>query len=247
MRSTTSRVIFTLCLLTLIASPATAAVIASTSNFVGSGGFDGSGRSQGNPISASTEFESIYFGFSAIDQVTTATHELLHAIGFSDAYTNWNNHVGILNPGNLPVYSSNGQVSGILLVLESDFSHADPSATGAAPFPPTGYNQANDIMQPFIQSGAGDTISSQDELALNTSFAWNTRGLNVQLVNLDPLDINGQALTDINTAITNLETAFNGSNPAPVTPDFVWTVTAPEPASIAGIGISMLLLIRRRA
>src|SRR6202012_4485484 len=135
-------------------------------------------------------------------------------------------------------YSHDGTVGGILVVLEgSDFTHTDPKATGAAPWPATGYNQANDIMQPFLDPGA--IISAQDQAVLNNAFDWITRGLNIQLVNLDPVDLNGQPLSDIDAAINTVETTFNGSRPAPLTPDFTWEIV-PEPTRIAMICLSVL-------
>lgn len=113
------------------------------------------------PTSARTDFMDDWDS-SGWDGLTLAEHELFHAIGFTVNYAAFAAKVystpgagtgGI--PAGSRVYSTNGTVGGILMVLgpASDGTHSDPNATGAAPWPATWQNQANDIMQATLPKG----------------------------------------------------------------------------------------------
>ncbi|MGH7192311.1 MAG: PEP-CTERM sorting domain-containing protein, partial [Candidatus Saccharimonadales bacterium] len=133
-----------------------------------------------------------------------------------------------------------------LMVLTGTTTHADPNATGAAPWPATGYNQSGDIMQPALFAGA--TLSATDGNLLDDAFGWKTLGLTINLVNDNPGLINGQALADIEAGITAVQNLFNVSQPGPPEPNFTWTIV-PEPSTLGILVLvaSAALLRQRRA
>jgi hypothetical protein len=209
----------------------------------------------GRPISARTDFIEDWdtLGY---DGLTLATHELFHAIGFT---VNYGDFAAKLGPtpgagGNPPPVGSRSYSSaaGIQMVLTpaNQATHADPAATGAAPWPVTGYNQANDIMQPTLGQGVVRTLSARDFLVLGDAFGWNTSGITFVTINL------GNSHDDVDMAIiTAAEAAimaqWNNAGNVNNRPVFTWTVAevAPEPATWAFIlgGVVLLVAVRRRA
>ena len=193
--------------------------LAITYGFTGSGG-----GTSGNPTLAFSAFlPGGFFAENNADKITTATHELFHAVGWTVNYDTFSAKI-FLTPGqgtgpipaNSRVYSTNGTVGGIKMVLipSGNGTHSDQNATGAAPWPATGYNQANDIMQTNLVSGS--TLTAADAAVLNDAFTWSTRGIKINLLNDDPTDFAPASanLADINAAITAVQTLFNGVNPA---------------------------------
>ncbi|HYL93916.1 MAG TPA: PEP-CTERM sorting domain-containing protein [Alphaproteobacteria bacterium] len=211
---------------------------------------------KGQPVSANTDFYEGVWDVPSGDMLNTATHELLHAIGFASLYNNWLADVyntpgrganGI--PANSAVFSTDGTVGGILLVLvgndsNANMSHADPNATGAGFWPATGYNQTNDIMQPNLKLGA--VVSAADKNALNAAFSWSTVGLRIAVnYNNFPTDTPAEVAEKnaVDQAVTDIQNLFGN---IPQNPDFTWTVTeVPEPASCALLGLGLMLALAR--
>ena len=190
----------------------------------------------GVPISARTDF--IENWDAQVDGLTLATHELFHAIGFTVNYADFAAKL-IATPGaganGIPAgsrsYSTNGLAGGILLTLtaSNQGTHADPNTTGAAPWPATGYNQANDVMQPEQPGNAVRTLSNTDFNVLANAFGWNNTGIKFVINNiggtLDDTDIN--LIANAAAAITAHYGTFANS------PTFTWDVAeaVPEPAT----------------
>jgi hypothetical protein len=223
-----------------------------TCMFTGNGG-----NGAGIPISARTEFPD-EFDTAAVnmDPLNTAEHELFHAIGFAIFYNNFDNKL-IATPGRgangIPAlsesYSTNGMANGILMVMDptAALSHADPAATGAGPWPATGYNQNMDIMQP--SQVIGTRLNANDAAVLADAFGWNTTGIRINVVNV------GNSLDDDDLGIiNNAIAAVNAFWPVQAnSPVFTWSVAevlpVPEPSTWATMLLGMGLVsvwIRRR-
>ena len=132
------------------------------------------------------------------------------------------------------------------LTPSGEGTHADPAATGAAPWPATGYNQANDIMQPTQPLATVRMLSATDFAVLNNAFNWGVTGIKIQIVNLggtlDDTDLN--IVANAAAAITAQYGSFGTS------PTFTWDVAevTPEPgtwALLAG-GVIVFVAVRRR-
>jgi len=208
----------------------------------------------GLPISARTEFPD---NFDALannpDPLNTAEHELFHAIGFAAAYNLFAARL-IATPGaganGIPAgsrsYSTNGAANGILLVLtpQAQGTHADPAANGAAPWPVTGYNQNNDIMQP--SQVVGNRLNASDAAVLNNAFGWAATGIQINVVNVGGT-LDAADMQIMNNAVAAVNAFWPAVGKSPV---FTWSVAeVPEPATwtfmligIASLGAS----IRRR-
>lgn len=214
----------------------------------------------GTPVSARTDFIDDW-DTQGYNGLTIATHELFHAIGFTVNYGNFANRI-IATPGaganGIPAgsrsYSTNGAANGILLGLTPAGSgtHADPGATGAAPWPATGYNQSNDIMQPDLPLGTARTLSAVDFNVLNNAFGWGTSGIAITVINVNGThDDTDMAI--IMAAVAAIEGHYNNAGNVVGRPTFTWSVaeTVPEPGTW-GLMIGALLVIielrrRRRA
>lgn len=223
--------------------------LAVTYNFTGSGG-----GGAGTPIAATTDFiNGLWNPNVGGDKLATATHELTHGIGFAVAYNNLNAKLyGTPGAGAGPipagsrVYSTDGTVGGILMVLtpSSQGTHADPNATGAAPWPATGVNQANDIMQPTLVIGS--TLGAQDAAVLNDAFGWAAGGgINVTLNIQNPWKFTAAELAAFNGAKAAVEALFGQA----AAPNFTWTINQiPEPRTflLVATGLGLLAAVRRR-
>lgn len=198
----------------------------------------------GLPMSARTEFPED-FDASNPDPLNTAEHELFHAIGFAVAYPRFDAKL-IATPGagamGIPAgsrsYSTNKMANGILMVLvPDDGTHTDPAATGAAPWPATGYNQAKDIMQP---TQVKDTrLNANDAAVLNDAFGWTASGIKINIVNVGgTLDATDLAI------INNAVAAVNAFYPVKMnSPVFTWSVAeVPEPSSLFLLVGGMLIV-----
>lgn len=190
----------------------------------------------GLPVFARTEFPD-EFDVTNHDPLNTAEHELFHAIGFTVSYAKFAAKL-IPTPGagagGIPAgsrsYSNNGKASGILmgLVPAGDGTHADPGDTGAAPWPATGYDQSNDIMQP--NQVIGNRLNALDAVILDDAFGWGASGIQINIINvggtLDATDL--KFLTDAIAAVNVFYPVKKGS------PVFTWAVAevglVPEPA-----------------
>ena len=213
----------------LVGGVANAVTLAVTYDFTGAGG-----GTAGKAVSATTDFIDGAWNDAGVDQTEVATHELLHAIGFTIAYDNFSANVfdtpgaganGI--PAGSRVYSTDGTVGGILMVLTSASlgTHADPNATGAAPWPATGVNQANDIMQPFLPGGT--TVGASDIAVLNHAMGWAASGIKVNVVGLQLFTAAEQAA--IAAAVNAVETAFGVA----AVSNFTWTLNkVPIPGAV---------------
>lgn len=208
----------------------------------------------GLPISARTDFpDNFDLAANNPDPLNTAEHELFHGIGFTVAYANFAAKL-INTPGRgangIPAasrsYSTNGMANGILMVLTPAASgtHADPAATGAAPWPATGYNQTNDIMQP--NQVMGTRLNATDASVLNDAFGWAASGIKINVVNIGgTLDATDLAI------VNNAVAAVNAFYPAKAkSPIFTWSVAeVPEPSTwammLVGVGLAGALLRRR--
>jgi len=211
-------------------------------------------NAQGLPVSARTDWPED-FDTANPDPLNTAEHELFHAIGFTVGYALFAAHV-IATPGaganGIPAgsrsYSTNGAANGIIMVLgaAAGGTHADPAATGAAPWPATGYNQNNDIMQP--NQVVGNRLNANDAAVLNNAFGWGRTGIRINVVNvggtLDAADMR---------IMNNAVAAVNGFWPAQQnSPVFTWSVaevSVPEPGTwimmLVGTGLTGVMLRRR--
>jgi len=209
----------------------------------------------GIPVFARTEFPED-FDDTNPDTLNTAEHELFHAIGFAAIYARFAGKL-IPTPGaganGIPAgsrsYSTNGQANGILmgLVPAADGTHSDPDATGAAPWPATGYDQSNDIMQP--SQVVGNRLNAMDAAVLDDAFGWGTSGIRINLINiggtLDATDL--RFLTDAIAAVNAFYPAKDGS------PVFTWGVAevrlVPEATTwttmVIGFGLAGVAMRRR--
>ena len=214
----------------------------------------------GLPVSARTDFPDDFdLAANNADPLNTAEHELFHAIGFTVAYTNFANRL-IATPGagagGIPAgsrsFSTNGAANGILMVITpvALTTHADPGATGAAPWPATGYNQANDIMQP--NQVVGSRLNANDAAVLDSAFGWIASGIQINVVNVGGT-LDAADLMIINNAVAAVNAFYPVRKNAPV---FTWSVAevvlkggAPEPATwvtmLVGIGLVGGALRRR--
>lgn len=230
--------------------------LASTCLFTGNIGAVG-----GRPVSARTDFMEDW-DTRGWDGLTLATHELFHAIGFTVAYTNFDNHVFVTpgaGGGGIPagsrVYSTNGTVGGIRMTLtpSGDGTHADPNATGAAPWPATGYNQANDIMQPLLPQGVARTLSNNNFNVLDDAFGWATTGITINVINIAGTHSDVD-LSIIAAAVAAIEGHYNTAGNVEGRPVFTWSVAevVPEPGTWAMTAGTLAVVIaasrrRRRA
>ena len=210
----------------------------------------------GLPVFARTEFPD-EFDVTNPDPLNTAEHELFHAIGFTTAYARFGAKL-IPTPGagagGIPAgsrsYSNNGKAGGILMTLvpAADGTHADPGATGAAPWPATGYDQANDIMQP--NQVVGNRLNALDAIILDDAFGWGTSGIQINIINvggtLDATDL--KFLTD---AIAAVNAFYPSKKDSPV---FTWAVAEVGLVPEAGTWVTMVIgfglagaALRRRA
>jgi hypothetical protein len=211
----------------------------------------------GLPVSARTEFPDDFdLMANNPDPLNTAEHELFHSIGFTRNYPRFNAKL-INTPGRgangIPAgsqsYSTNGMANGILMVLTplgQGGNHADPAATGAAPWPATGYNQNMDIMQP--NQVVGTRLNANDAAVLNDAFGWMASGIRINVVNIGGT-LDGTDLAIINNAVAAVNVFYPVRANSPV---FTWSVaevTVPEPATWAtmllGIGLAGAFIRRR--
>ncbi len=205
----------------------------------------------GLPISARTEFPDEFDAAgNNPDPLNTAEHELFHAIGFTVAYNLFSAKL-IATPGagagGIPVgsrsFSTNGLANGILMVLTpaAQGTHADPAATGAAPWPATTYNQNNDIMQP--SQVVGNVLNAKDMAVLNSAFAWAATGIQINVVNVGGT-LDAADMLIMNNAVAAVNAFWPAVGGSPV---FTWSVAeVPEPSTwacmligIAVVGVSL--------
>ena len=206
-------------------------------------------------VFARTEFPD-EFDVSNKDPLNTAEHELFHAIGFTIQYKRFKDKL-IPTPGagagGIPAgsrsYSKNGKADGILMTLvpAADGTHADPGATGAAPWPATGYDQSKDIMQP--DQLVGSRLNATDAAVLDDAFGWATSGIQINIINvggtLDATDL--KFLTD---AIAAVNAFYPVKKESPV---FTWAVAevglVPETTTwvtmVIGFGLAGAAMRRR--
>jgi hypothetical protein len=201
----------------------------------------------GLPTSARTDFQENWDEQGYVP-LTLAEHELLHAIGFAAvAYPRFANML-IATPGaganGIPAgsrsFSSNGMASGIVMTLTPDGNHADPAATGMAPWPATGYNEANDIMQPTLGMGVQRSISAQDARVLDLAFGWQGSGIQIALNNIGG-SMSSNDIAILSTAIRDVNQFFPANANSPI---FTWSVAevTPEPAAIGLAACGLLVL-----
>lgn len=202
----------------------------------------------GIPMSARTDFIEDWDSIG-YDGLTLAEHELFHAIGFTVNYPLFDAKIYVTPgagsdgiPAGSRVYSSDGTVGGILMVLgpASDGTHSDPNATGAAPWPDTGYDQADDIMQATLAKGIVRSLNGWDAAILDDAFGYGVTGLNINVINLG----NSMSQLDmdiINQAVLATEDLFGPADTN--SPVFTWTVAeVPEPATFQLVMISLVLM-----
>ena len=209
----------------------------------------------GIPVFARTEFPD-EFDVNNKDPLNTAEHELFHAIGFTIQYKRFGDKL-MPTPGagagGIPAgsrsYSKDGKAGGILMTLvpAADGTHADPGATGAAPWPATGYDQSKDIMQP--DQVVGTRLNANDAAVLDDAFGWATSGIQIDIINvggtLDATDL--KFLTDAVAAVNVFYPVKKGS------PIFTWAVAevglVPETTTwvtmVIGFGLAGMALRRR--
>jgi hypothetical protein len=212
-------------------------------------------NADGIPMSARTDFVEDWdtIGY---DGLTLAEHELFHAIGFTIAYAKFAPKL-IATPGAgtgpIPAgsrsYSTNGAANGIKMVLTpaADATHSDPKATGAAPWPATGYDQKDDIMSPEQGKGVVQSLNANDAAILNDAYGYGASGIKINVINLGnshskvDMDIINKAVT----AATELFGAVKDTSPV-----FTWTVAeVPEPTSVALLMVGFTafgIAVRRR-
>ena len=222
----------------------TGGALASTCNFTADAG--------GTPTSARTDFVDEWDSLG-YDGLTLALHELFHAIGFTANYDNFADNLyatpgaganGI--PDGSRVYSTDGTVGGILMTLTpSDLAtHADPDATGAAPWPATGYDQSDDLMQPFLPLNTVRLPSDALWAVLDDAFGWGTTGITIFIHNLggSHSDADLELLAAAAGIITDHYGSFGNS------PTFDWYVAevAPEPSLLILISLGGLATLRAR-
>jgi hypothetical protein len=215
-------------------------------------------NAMGLPVSARTDFPDDFdLAANNPDPLRTAEHELFHGIGFTTAYQRFRQRL-IPTPGagmnGIPAgsrsYSTNGMANGIIFVLTPAAmgTHADPAATGAAPWPATGYNENRDVMSP--NQIVGTRLNANDAAVLNNAFGWGAAGIRINIVNV------GGTLDATDLAIlNNAVAAVNAFWPAQAgSPVFTWSVAevtlVPEPATWATMLLGMGVVgavVRRRA
>ena len=208
----------------------------------------------GLPVSARTEFPDNFDApANNPDPLNTAEHELFHSIGFTAAYNLFAARL-IATPGagangilaGSRSFSTNGAANGILLVLtpQAQGTHADPAANGVAPWPTTGYNQNNDIMQP--SQVVGNRLNANDAAVLNNAFGWAATGIRINVVNVGGT-LDAADMQIMNNAVAAVNAFWPAVGNSPV---FTWSVAeVPEPATwtFMMIGIAYLgASIRRR-
>ena len=143
-------------------------------------------------------------------------------------------------------FSTNGAANGVLLVLtpQAQGTHADPAANGVAPWPTTGYNQNNDIMQP--SQVVGNRLNASDAAVLNNAFGWAATGIRINVVNVGGT-LDAADMQIMNNAVAAVNAFWPAVGNSPV---FTWSVAeVPEPATwtFMVIGIAYLgASIRRR-
>lgn len=205
----------------------------------------------GLPVSARTEWPD---NFDAAgnnpDPLNTAEHELFHGIGFT---VNYNLFAAKLIPtpgagaNGVPAgsrsYSNNGAANGILMVLTpaAQGTHADPGATGAAPWPATGYNQNNDLMQP--NQVVGSRLNANDAAVLDNAFGWVASGIKINVVNVGGT-LDAADMQIMNNAVGAVNTFYPVKAASPV---FTWSVAeVPEPATWVMMALGLVFLLGTR-
>lgn len=123
-------------------------------------------------------------------------------------------------------------------------THADENATGANPWPATGYNQANDLMQAYLAMGVSLTISAVDAAILDDAFGWLTSGISITAVNVGGT-MSQTDMAIINNAIAAVNAFFPVKHNSPT---FTWSVAeVPEPGSLwLFIVAGMIILFFRK-
>jgi hypothetical protein len=215
----------------------------------------------GLPVSTRTDFPDDFDTMAVNrDPLNTAEHELFHGIGFNEFYPRY--AAKLINtpgrgangiPGTSRSYSTSGMNNGIIMVLigtgqAGGESHSDPAATGAAPWPATGYNQNMDIMQPT--QVVGTRLNANDAAVLNDAFGWGATGIRINVVNLGGT-LDATDLMVINNAVAAVNAFWPVQANSPV---FTWSVAevnlVPEPTTWAtmllGIGVAGAVIRRRR-
>jgi hypothetical protein len=200
------------------------------------------------PMSARTDFIEDWDSIG-YDGLTLAEHELFHAIGFTVKYPVFDAKIYVTpgaGSGGIPagsrVYSSDGTVGGILMVLgpASDGTHSDPNATGTAPWPATGYDQTDEIMQSTLAQGVIRSLNGWDAAVLDDAFGYGVTGLNIGVINL------GNSMSQLDMGILNQAVHVTEDLFGPVdanSPIFTWTVAeASEPATFPLVMISLVLM-----
>jgi hypothetical protein len=120
------------------------------------------------PTSATTKyFEPLW---TKGDATNTAHHELLHAIGFTNNYEKFKEHVD----GNLNFRESTTATGKILAKLTgaAQGTHTDPKAGEV-----NGFDQAKSVMQP--SQVTGQRMGGQEKSVENAGFDWSSKNIKI--------------------------------------------------------------------
>lgn len=196
------------------ASPALAETIAETGSFV---------EKSGIPQSASTTFNSggVWDPSQSL-AINTAKHELLHAIGFTKAYTGFSAHLTPSSTDDRLFCSSTGsascaqaQILGILVPPQNG-THIDPKG-GAVQSGK--YNQALSIMQP---DRVPDYVMDGLELSILELAMWSQPNKRPKIKPVFDSTLSAAQQGYVNDAIAAVEALFPSQA---AQSEFTWTVT----------------------
>lgn len=158
------------------------------------------------PISATTTFFTP--SWTAVDQVNTAQHELLHAIGFSRTYANF---LAKIDTSNAFRPAPAARILAKLTAASSG-THIDP-AGGTV----DGFDQALSVMVPVVTRG--NRMRGQDKNVLDAGFAWVGKDINIKVVYATPFSAADKRI--IEDAVTAAKALLGSNGTGKV---FTWTV-----------------------
>lgn len=195
-------------------------------------------ESSGLPVSAKTDF---ICGWDSTDPLQVAEHELLHAIGFTTAYSKFTANVKKTpnDDGTLDFIALKPdlRVFAQLLNEGTKLGHLSPSGTGQinTPSGTQTFDQSKDIMIPTLNT-SGTAPGPLDKMILDSVFNWSEIGIDITVNSQDP------SIQNAKVAITNL---FGGpkENAHPFVWDVKFVASEPNTMSIFTLGLGLVLLL----